>query len=409
MSGGFKPLRTIPEFQQWFHAFQATSYLGVIKCALVGCVLTMIVQSSSATLGITMGLASTGMIDFQTAGALVLGENIGTTVTAFLASLGASTNARRAAYAHIIFNLLGVAWITLIAIPFYFPLIAKLLGHDPNMMIVLENGEETYPHIMSAIALVHTGFNVTNSLVFLPFVGPLARLVTRLVPEKGEEIPHLTYLDVRMLDTPSLGIVQSQKQIAFMAESNELMLDRLAEVLGASEPDNDLELRIFHREEILDNVQKEIMLFLGELISGQIPHEVMETARRQMRLADEYESISDYAAAVLKGIRKLRKNHLHFAPEGIQEFLDINHRIKDYLHRVNDAVRAGNPRAAADLVAASGEITRIMKQYRQQHLARLTDNKVTPLSSLVYTDMLNCYRRMKDHALNIAEVLAGEK
>lgn len=409
MSGGFKPLRTIPEFQQWFHAFQATSYLGVLKCALVGCVLTMIVQSSSATLGITMGLASTGMIDFQTAGALVLGENIGTTITAFLASLGASTNARRAAYAHIIFNLLGVAWITLIAIPFYFPFIAKLLGHDPNMVVVLGNGEESYPHIMSAIALVHTGFNVTNSLLFLPFVGPLARLVTRLVPEKGEEIPHLTYLDVRMLDTPSLGIVQSEKQIAFMAESNELMLDRLAEVLGASEPDNDLELRIFHREEILDNVQKEIVLFLGELISGQIPHEVMETARRQMRLADEYESISDYAAAVLKGIRKLRKNHLHFAPEGIQEFLDINHRVKDYLHRVSDAVRAGNPRAAADLVAASGEITRIMKQYRQQHLARLTDNKVTPLSSLVYTDMLNCYRRMKDHALNIAEVLAGEK
>jgi phosphate:Na+ symporter len=410
MSSGFKPLRTIPEFQQWFHTFQATSYFGVLKCALVGCVLTMIVQSSSATLGITMGLASTGMINFQTAGALVLGENIGTTITAFLASLGTSTNAKRAAYAHIVFNLLGVAWITVIAIPVYFPLIAKIIGHDPNMMVMLDGGEPSYPHIMSAIALVHTGFNVTNSLLFLPFVGLLAKLVTKMVPEKGvEEVPHLTYLDVRMLDTPSLGVVQSQKQILFMGESIEMMLQSLAAVLESPEVDDVLEQKIFRREEILDNVQKEIMLFLGELISGQVPHEVMDTARHQMRMADEYESVSDYAAAVLKGIRKLRDNQLQFAPEGMDEFIDLNRRVLEYVRRVNAAVREENDRAAIELVATSGEITRTMKEYRQEHLARLVDNKVTALSSLVYTDMLNSYRRMKDHALNIAEVLAGEK
>ncbi|MBC8207438.1 MAG: Na/Pi cotransporter family protein [Kiritimatiellales bacterium] len=410
MSSGFKPLRSLPEFVEWFHAFQATSYLGVLKCALVGCVLTMIVQSSSATLGITMGMASQGLINFETAGALVLGENIGTTVTAFLASLGTSTNARRAAYAHIVFNLIGVVWITAIALPLYFPIIGKLIGGDPNMMVVLDGGEESFPHIMAAIAMVHTGFNVTNSLIFLPFVGLLAKLVTKMVPDKGvEEVSHLTYLDVRMLDTPALGIVQSGKQIQFMGESVELMLEKLDMVLKADKVDDILESKIFKREEILDNVQKEIMVFLGELISGQVPHEVMETSRRQMRMADEYESISDYAASVLKGLCKLRDNNLELAPEGIQEFIDLNQQVLEYIQKINRAVLTEDEQAADDLIANSGEITRTMKNYRQQHLSRLAEHKVSSLSSLVYTDILNNYRRMKDHALNIAEVIVGEK
>lgn len=410
MSNGFKPLRTVPKFVEWFHAFEADTYLGVLKCAAVGCILTMIVQSSSATLGITMGLASTGMIHFHTAAALVLGENIGTTITAFLASLGANTTAKRAAYSHIIFNVLGVLWITAIALPFYFPLIARLSGGNPDLMVPLASGEASYPHIKAAIAAVHTGFNVTNTILFLPFVGLLAKLATKLVPEKGTpEVPRLTYLDVRMLDTPALSVVQSQKQILFMGESVELMFEKLSKVLESAEPDEELEKKIFNRESILDNVQKEIMVFLGELISGQVPHDIMEKARQQMRMADEYESVSDYATAILKGLRKLRKNNLVFAPEGMDEFRDLNRRVLDYVKQVNAAVRFEDPKAAMPLLPVSADITRIMKDYRQRHLDRLADGKVSPLSSLVYTDMLNAYRRMKDHTLNIAEVAAGEK
>jgi phosphate:Na+ symporter len=410
MSNGFKPLRGMPEFVKWLHSFEATSYLGVLKCVAVGCILTMIVQSSSAMLGITMGLASTGMINFQTAAALVLGENIGTTITAWLAALGANTNAKRAAYAHICFNVIGVLWITAIAIPFYFPFIAKLSGGNPDLMIPLENGEPSYPHIMAAIAMVHTGFNVTNTILFLPFVGLLAKLVTRLVPDKGvAEAPHLTYLDIRMLDTPALSVIQSQKQILFMGESVELMLEKLSEALESAEPDEVREKIIFNRESILDNVQKEVMVFLSKLISGQVPHDVMETARRQMRMADEYESVSDYAASALKGLRKLRKNNLVLAPEGIGEFRDLNARVLDYIQKVNAVVRAEDSKAAMPLLPVSAEITRIMKGCRQRHLDRLAAGKVTPLSSLVYTDILNSYRRMKDHTLNIAEVAAGEK
>ena len=414
MKNGFKPLRTHEEFNAWFHAFQATSYLGIIKCAAVGCILTMIVQSSSATLGITIGLAAMGVIEFRTATALVMGENIGTTITALLASIGTTANAKRAAYAHFFFNVIGTIWFIAlfpVAIKWLSSLIAARTGFNPLDISIDTMDEKQFGQIITAgIALTHTTFNVINVIIFIPLIGLLAKFVTKLVPDKTtEEIGYLTYLDVRMLDTPSLGVVQSEKQILFMGESIELMLENLSTVLHSDKVDNALETKIFHREEILDNVQKEIMVFLGELISGQVPHTVMETARRQMRMADEYESVSDYAAGVLKGIRKLRDNDLKLAPEGIEEFIDLNRRVLEYGKRVNDAVRSEDALAANDLILTSGEITQTMKQYRQLHLTRLADNKVSALSSLVYTDILNSYRRMKDHALNIAEVLAGEK
>jgi phosphate:Na+ symporter len=411
MTDGFKPLRALPEFVQWFHSFSATSYLGVMKCVAVGCILTMIVQSSSATVGITMGLATTGMINFETAGALVLGENIGTTITAWLASLGASVNGKRAAYAHICFNTLGVLWITILAIPLYFPLIGKIIGHDPDTLVTLADGEPSYPYIMAAIAAVHTGFNLANTIVFLPFVKQLARLVSWIVPEKQtqEEIPHLTHLDIRMLDTPAISIMQSHQQILFMAECNEGMLEKLALIMESGAPDEKLEQEIFASEQALDLVQREIMLFLGELLSGQIPHDVMEKARGQMRMADEYESVSDYAASVLKGLLKLRTNNLKLAPEGVEEFKHLNRLVLDYLKNVSEAVRNEDQISAIKLLSIKNEIVHIIKEHRRLHLNRVSEGKVSPLSSLIYTDMLNDYRRINDHILNIAEVAAGEK
>ena len=157
MKDGFKPLRGQPEFEAMFHAFEATNYFGVIKAALVGCLLTVIVQSSSATLGITIALANTGVINFHTAAALVLGENIGTTITAYLASLGADgPNAKRTAYFHIIFNVLGVAWITAIFHPLYIPFLTKfVLPGDPNMQTAA--GKLMTPVLASAIFFSNAG------------------------------------------------------------------------------------------------------------------------------------------------------------------------------------------------------------------------------------------------------------
>lgn len=406
MGGAFKTPEVKEYLTQVFSVMDAGTLLGVLKCAFFGCVATMIVQSSSATIGVTIVLAQGGIIGFDTAAGLVLGLNVGTTVTAFLASLGTSTNAKRAAYAHIIFNVIGTLWL----IPFFFAYtkgIENLFGHLQGFFARTQEG---WDDITAKIALVHTGFNLINTIIFLPLMKPLARLVEKLVPEKKiDEINHLTYFDVRMLDTPALGIVQSKEQVLFMADSVEKMAEWLGEVLASDEQLDELESKIFHYEGIMDNVQKEIVVFLSEMITGQVTHDVMEEARREMRMADEFESLSDYVVNVLKGLVKLRDNRLDIPPEGRSELIDLHSRVAEYIKMVNDAERNENTDIMGKAQNDGEAITHQMKTYRRQHLLRLSESKTSPLHSLVFTDMLNNYRRMKDHALNIAEVIAGEK
>jgi phosphate:Na+ symporter len=413
MKNGFKPLRSHEEFNAWFQAFQATSYLGIIKCAAIGCILTMIVQSSSATLGITIGLAAMGVIEFRTAAALVMGENIGTTVTALLASIGTTTNAKRAAYAHFFFNVIGTAWFIAlfpIAIMGLSSIIAWKTGFNPLEISIDSMDETQFAMIITAgIALTHTTFNVANVIIFLPFVGLLAKLVTKLVPEKEtKEVGHLTYLDVRMLDTPSLGIVQSHGQLNFMAESVEGMMDQLKECLG-EKTTTKLESKIFHREEILDNVQKEIFLFLSNMVSGQVPHDITEKAHQQMRIADEYESLSDYITNVLKGKKKMEQNNMQLDGPARERLLALHDRVTSYIIKVNEYMKDENKDHLAWATTEGAAIGGLMKESRREHLARLQQEEVSPFFSLAYIDLLNYYRRMKDHALNIAEVVAGEK
>jgi len=408
MSSGFKPIREVPEFLAWFQRFQADTYFGVLKCAFAGCVLTAIVQSSSATLGITMGLAATGVIGFETAGALVLGENIGTTITAYLASLGANTNAKRAAYAHIIFNVLGVIWITAL-FQQYIGLIKDFLPIAPST-VVMKDGLTTYPHMYAAIAMVHTGFNVTNTLIFIPFMGLMARFITKIVPEKGvKEAPHLTYLDFRLVDAPALGVVQSKKEIGEMASAVDKMFHCLQEIIQSGKPNEKLERMIFRREEILDNVQKEITVFLSQLVSGQVTHDVTEEVQKQLRMADEYESVSDYITSVLKMLIKLRKNELSVTDEEVKEILNLHEHVTNYMLRISEAVEADSQDILSYAHSEGNRIHSLMKIYRKQHLRQLSEEHANPLSSLVFTDILAAYRRMKDHALNIAEAQVGEK
>ena len=413
MKNGFKPLRSHEEFNAWFLAFQATSYLGIIKCALVGCVLTMIVQSSSATLGITIGLAATGVIEFQTAAALVMGENIGTTITAWLASLGTTTTAKRAAYAHVLFNVLGTAWF-IVLFPFAIKALSRLIasrtGFNPLEINIDSMEEAEFGQIITAgIALTHTTFNVANVVVFLPFAGLLGKFVTKLVPEKEtKEVGHLTYLDVRMLDTPSLGIMQSKGQLDFMADSVEGMMDQLRDCLEGGATAS-IEEKIFRREEILDNVQKEIFLFLSNLVSGQVPHDITGKAHMQMRIADEYESLSDYVTNVLKSAKKMEQNNMQIDGPAKERLLALHDRVTTYVAKVNELMKDENPDSLAWATTEGAAIGQLMKESRREHLVRLQKEEVSPLFSLAYTDMLNFYRRMKDHALNIAEVVSGDK
>jgi len=408
MSAGFKPMRTMPEFVAWFARFQADSYLGVLQCALAGCLLTCIVQSSSATLGITMGLAINGMIGFPTAAGLVLGENIGTTITAILASIGRSHDARRAAYFHTIFNLLGVLWITAL-FPFYLAVVTRFMGHDPGLA-VLEAGVQTFPHIRSGIALVHSGFNVVNTALFLPFLPLLGRFVIWLLPEKAAPAEErLTYLDARMIASPALGIQESQSVLLRMAGKTQEMMRLLRETLTAKTRDEAAIQKIFLLEQKLDVIEKEVTQFVSHILSAQLPNSLIDEARKHLRLANEFESVGDYLEKILKLHLRKQENNIWFSYDGWDGVLDLHDRLETFLGAITGALHESKVGSLPEIRTDAVAITQHMKRARASHLERVGTEAASPLASLIFTDMLNAYRRVRDHGLNIAEILAGEK
>jgi len=396
-----------PSFESWFQSFQANDYFGVLGCALIGCMLTVMVQSSSATLGITISLASQGVISYPTAAALVLGENIGTTITAYLASLGATTNARRAAYFHIIFNLAGVLWITAI-FHWYIELVQYLVDDDVTKVIVV-NGKPTYD-TTATIAATHSIFNITNTLLFLPFLPVFVKLLERFVPAKAyKEKPHLTDLDVRILDTPLLAIEQSQKEIEKMGDGCAKMMDWLKTLYKQEDRDRSLGERLHHRERVLDSVHDELAVFITSLLSGNVPHATAEEARLQLRMADEYESVSDYLANLEKFDRKLRDVELRFTKSQRKDLVELHELLQQHLEMVNDSLKQRNTDVMTKLETIGKRIRDLLKTLRHKHLEDLSSGNIQPQVSVAYLAALNAYARVRDHSRNIAEAVSGEK
>ncbi len=400
-------IKEMPAFEEWLHHFEATDYIGVLQCMLTGCVLTLLVQSSSATLGITIALALTGTIQFETAAALVLGENVGTTITAFLASIGATTAARRAAYYHIIFNVLGAIWISTIFF-YYKDFVLWLLQTDVTHA-VQENGQTIYPNTTAAIATTHTLFNVANTLIFLPFAYPIARLLERYVPDRRKEKHHLATLDIRLLETPVIAIEQSRIEVLRMADGCTKMLDWLRELLTQDVPDQRLVRKLFHREEVLDTIQDEVTAFVSHLLASHLPEGVIDEARRQLRMADEYESVSDYISSIAKFYMKLLNQGHRFEDSQLTELLLLHDLVTEHLQIVSQGYVDRQPDVITRAHSSGNEIKHRVKKLRDDHLASLSEKSIPPHVNVAFTSALNSYRRVRDHTVNIAETVAGEK
>lgn len=408
MKNGFKPLRSEPEFLALIQAFSPETISGLILCAATGAIITAIIQSSSASVGIVMGMASTGVITFSASVALVLGMNIGTTITAFLASLGTNTNAKRTAYAHTFINIMGA----LIVLPFfnlYMKIIPVIAGIDPNTS-VLKDGVETFPHIIKGIAIAHTAFNIFAVVIFIPFVSIISKILMKIVPDKPfKEQPRLTKLDVRMLETPMMVIEQSRNEILHMGHKVKDILKDLRSIMNDNEDTENEKNNIFREEENLDNIQKEITTFLMDTIAGEVPHNLVQEAHSQLRMADEYESMSDYVTNILKLKLKLQNDNISILNDDKINILSLHDKINSYFNMVHTAILERNPQVISEVKAGGNAIVHNFREIRTKHLQNISDTKSDPLLSVTYMNMLNSYRRIKDHIENVAEALAGEK
>ena len=403
MSRGFEPLRYNQKLCDALTLFRATSTLGFIKAVLIGAVFTAIVQSSAAVIVIVMSLAGNNVLDFPTSVAIVLGSNIGTTITAALACIGASRGAIRAALAHTLFNVFGVVGVTLFQESFVDFSLKSALWITHNSTDTLSPGD-----FRVAIACVHTLFNVSCTVILFPFMRLFAKAVTLMVPVRKEEAKSERYkpqyLDKRLLNNAPVALDQAKKEILRMGTSCLEMLDDLDLILS-TDRNAALEEAIFHAEDNLDVAQKEIAEYVSSLLHGSFTHEVAVSARREIRQADEFESVSDHIRNALKAYLKIRNADEKLSPEADAEVLDLCEQDRKYCSDVMDLLARDDKARVTWAIERNKDIDCTAKKYRDQHMQRLTVSCTSPVKSLVYSDILIAFRRVNDHLLNIAETL----
>ncbi|MBP5545625.1 MAG: Na/Pi cotransporter family protein [Kiritimatiellae bacterium] len=396
MQEGIAPLRESPRVVAFFSSFSPATISGLLKCILVGAFFTAVIQSSSATVAITITLAVTKVIDLDTAVALVLGENIGTTITAGIAAIGGSIGAKRVACAHIVSKIIGVVAMVILFTPFM---------HLLNISLAALH----ITSVAKSIAFAHTLFNVLLVAVFLAFTGPFTRLILKLCPDDSNGSHHITYLDIRMLSTPAFGIQQSFQEIIRMADRVQMLMSDLRACIVDEENDTARE-SIFEGESALDDQQREVVQFLARLVRGRITTDISAETRKQIRLADEYESISDYISTILKQILKRRQNGAKFSDKATAEMLAMHDRVAAYVASVTAGLRGAVP---ADYLhrarTEDDSITHFYKDLRAEHMNRIVSGECEVLTGMIYADMMQAYRKVKSHALNIAEAISGEK
>ena len=392
MSNGLKPIRSMPEFVRLFSLFTADSYFGAMKAALVGALITSVVQSSSATLGITITLATQGLIDYPTAVALVLGENVGTTITAFLASLSANSNAKRAAYAHSIVNIVGVCWAITI-FPFYLKLLDFLVNPSENVTL--------------GIATAHTMFNVINVILFTPFIGPLEKLLCKLVKDDGKGTIKVTKLDKLMVKTPSVVIAQSTQEIINMNTEIKGMLSILS---GFFEDSNKNHLttdklnELQAIEERMDLYQKEITDINYMILTADITDDMKDDTRKNIEICDEYETISDYGVRIGKVLNKFEESEIKLTENEKTRLRKLNRDVVNLYELINVGYKNKDKTIFAIANEKANIILKEFRKGRETHLENVSKIGISVTQSIGYMDILNYYRRLRDHIVNIIEL-----
>jgi len=400
MSGAFKPLRTNEGFLNLISLFSGQSYPQYMASIAMGCLLTVIIQSSSAMLGITIALASTGIIEFHTAAALVLGENIGTTITAILASVGASVHAKRAARAHACFNLLGVT-IMLIILPVYIEMIEWLIPGLANLV----DSEGNRPNIAGHIAASHTVFNVSATLIFLPFIKHLANFVERITPDKGvKERKHLVHLGNPHDMLPATAISITLQEIKKFGDIVRRLFDMTEEYLFLDKPDAKKLAKIKKYESITDSIQKEITVYLAKVMEMELTGGQSQQTQALLRMADELESVGDYLERIAL-YRTRYQDSWEFTDEVKADLKKYKEKVSKFFHDVMVTLEEENDLDLEVLERSSAEIHGWANDLREKHLDEMAKGKSSPLSSMTFSDVVEDLRKVRAHTLNFGQAL----
>ena len=390
----------------FFASFDTGSYLTILAFLAAGTIITCVVQSSAAVMAITILLCSTGVLPIYMGIALVMGENIGTTATANLAALGAGTEARRAALAHLLFNVFGVIWVLAVFYPFV-DLVCSLVGYNPSMAGQTER-------IPVVLAMFHTCFNVLNTALLIGLIPQMEQIVCKLMPENKEEAKQPTtlhFISRGVIQTPEIAVLQAQKEIVHFAERMHRMFG-MASALIDEKDKKEFEsqyARIERYETIADNMEIEIANYLEQVGNEHLSDETKDKTRVILRQIGELESIGDACYKMARTISHLRENKEDLTAEQYT-------RLRDMFRLVNEAVVqmivvvSGRRKdlSLADSLSIENDINELRNQIKSETVVGVNSHQYSYTLGTLYNDIIADCEKIGDYVMNIVEARLGK-
>jgi phosphate:Na+ symporter len=406
MESGFAPMRELPEFSALMHRFGSDTYGRLLMTIAVGTGLTILVQSSSVMLGITIAIATVGLLDFQAAAALVLGENIGTTITAQLAALNATTDARRAAMFHSVVNIFGVS-----VMVFLFPLwISGVDAVTPGVPDFVDaTGQK--PYITAHIALAHSSFNIVMTMIALPILPSIVGLVQALVRERGRQRTTLQFLRPSMIQSPALAIAEGRLEVFQMADLTREMLDLTQDLFrhGLTSSERTTHDRILKKEKITDTIQHEITQFMSRVMAGSLTSAEIDEVRSIIRLADEIESVADYCERIANYHSRLIRENAQMSQEALDDIRGYFQATAAFYEEIVEHARRNDVGWMPGIQTKGSRMVETADRIRDAHLQRLARQECDPTSGIFFSDIVVALRRIRNHSYNMAEAFLGQK
>ncbi len=408
MSDVLKPLRYSPEFIQWFHKFDCSPGANgimpmspTIMCILVGTIMTCIIQSSSATVGLTQALCAQGLINFYTAVPIILGDNIGTTITANLAAISANRNAKRVAIAHTLFNVIG----TLIMFGFFFlpwwdmkPVFLGFIDWITPGNVFSEHPENIVRHVANS----HSLFNVTCALLFLPFINLHAKLCMLIIPvARADKETVLEYLEPKLLGSPLIALEQAVKEVTYMIRKGQNSLNDACDLFCDGK--EELIEKIREREQLIDRLQHDITEYLVELSRRELEPAESKLIPALIHAVNDTERLGDHAESFIELHSILKQNELNLTPSAIQEIREIQRNLNSQFEYLFQTFEKHDIDAANKSIFVGGKIQELIYEFTENHVHRLDTGECSVKAGVVFLDALGHFERVSDHIVNIAE------
>jgi phosphate:Na+ symporter len=404
---GIPDLRNSPVILEWISRFSPDTILARLGLVLIGAVLTIVFQSSSAVMAVTIAAAAKGIIDFPSAAALCLGENIGTTIKASLASIGASNTAKQAAAGHFLFNVLGVVWAVLL----FGPMIKLVDWLVPGVPYGVSEAALLMA-IPTHISAFHTVFNLINTGLMLPFIRQFEQVVLLIRPNekvKGPREHELVYLTTPFARAPEFAIDAARKEIDIMAGVVTGMMGKISDAVADCKIDDAEVEAIKADEKTTDVLEHKINDYLANLVHERLSSTTSREVLSLLSMINDFEKMGDYGEKIANLLARTREPLFSLSEDSYADIRKIASSAREMLEETRSFILKPEGDIMERIWKRENELNRLRNEFRENHLMRISSGKCKPSVGPLYSDLLNSFEKMGDHAVNVVEAIKGLK